>query len=415
MIQNVSQIEKEFLIKTLVQNKQTVRFHGFTTAGTGLITMMDRYTMAVTLLETFDNSSFSICEHITGYFDCHGTTYAFETTVRECEKQQIKIDPPVKLLRSLQREFVRVRKPKNIQVIFHLANEEIHLDYPVCPEYISVEETNEQSPFSGKKITEMILSFKDKISDTCRNNTIIMFRNRKPEAFEEELISSTGKVLFIPSTSTVLPKSDPYPEGRIITEKIEETFEAPDFFLTGSRFESLLEDKKRHSITSEIWCPIVYYQYVVGYIYLGNSGSESFDIAMVDYVWDFSRVLAYELKKTGYFQGEEEKSTPIKHKATILDMSPGGMLISLPDSEIRTPIREGSIFSVEIALGKTIVLCSAKVARRFEEKDTVSYGTTFINLTPENMMHLYEFLYRRSFNEKDPHAFEQKKLNRVFK
>jgi hypothetical protein len=409
MIQNVSQIEKEFLIKTLVTNKQPVRFHGFTTAGTGLITMMDRLQMAVTLLETFDNTSFSVCEHITGYFDCHGTTYAFETTVRDCQKQQIKIDAPVKLLRSLQREFVRVRKPKDIQVLFHLANEEIQLDYPVCPEYISVDEIGSGSAFSGKKLNEMIESFKEKIKDKCKNTTIIMFRNRKPENYEEELISNTGKVLFIPSTSSQLPKNDPYPEGRIITETIEETFEPPDFFIAGSKFEKLLKNKKNQGIASEIWCPIVYYQYVVGYIYLVNSGSESFDIAMVDYIWDFSRVLAWELKRTGYFQIDTKISEPIKHKAKILDMSPGGMLISLPATEIRTPIREGSFFSVEITLEKNIVQCSAKVARRFEEKGAVSYGTTFINLTPENMMNLYEFLYKRPFNEKDPHAFEQKK------
>lgn len=409
MIQNVSQIEKEFLIKSLVQNKQPLRFHGFTTAGTGLITFIDRTIMSVTLLETFDNTSFSICEHITGYFDCHGTTYAFETTVRDCQKKIIKIDPPVKLLRSLQREFVRVRKPKDIQVLFHMANEEIQLEYPVCSDYISVEETLEKSSFSGKKLTEMILSFKGNICDKCRDNSIIMYRTKKPESFEEELITKTGKVLFIPSTSSMLPKNDPYPEGRIITEKIEESFESPDFFINGSHFEGLLKEKKAHQISSEIWCPIVYYQYVVGYIYLVHSGSESFDIAMVDYVWDFSRVLAYELKKTGYFNSEAEVQEPIRHKAKILDMSPGGMLISLPDNEIRTPIKEGSFFSVEISLGKNTVHCGAKVARRYEEKGSVSYGTTFINLTPESMMHLYEFLYKRTFDEKDPHAFEQKK------
>lgn len=209
MIQNVSQIEKEFLIQTLVTNRQPVRFHGFTTAGTGLITMMDRTSMAVTLLETFDNTSFSVFERITGYFDCHGTTYAFETTVRDCQKQQIRIDPPVKLLRSLQREYVRVRKPKDIQVLFHLANEEIKLDYPVCPEYISVEEVGEGSTFAGKKLNELIGAFKERIRDKCMSDTIVMFRNRKPSSFEEELVSKTGKVLFIPSTSATLRKTTP--------------------------------------------------------------------------------------------------------------------------------------------------------------------------------------------------------------
>lgn len=409
MIQNVAQIEKEFLLKTLIQNKQIVRFHGFTTTGTGIITVMDRLTITVALTETFDDSSFSICEHITGYFDYHGTTYAFDTTVRETNLKHMKIDPPAKLLRSLQREYVRIRKPKNIQVQFYLANEEIRLNYPVCPEYISVDDIQPTSYFSGKKITDMIAAFKEKVADKCKSNTILMFRNKKPETFEEELISKTGKVLFIPSTSSCLPKNDPYPEGRIITEQIEESFESADFFIAGSQFEKMLKEKKSRNITSEIWCPIVYYQYVVGYIYLVNSGTESFDVSMVDFIWDFSRALAFELKRSGYFAGEIQTGSPIHHKAAILDMSPGGMLISLPESEIRTPIREGSIFAVDISLNKNEVHCSAKVARRFEENGAVSYGTTFINLSPENLINLFEFLYRRPFCEKDTHAYEKKK------
>ena len=107
MIQNVSQIEKEFLIKTVLMNEQPVRFHGISTAGTGLITMMDRSMLAVTLTNTLDDNCFSICEHITGYFDCHGHTYAFESTIRDIKERQLRIDPPVRLLRSLQRKFVR--------------------------------------------------------------------------------------------------------------------------------------------------------------------------------------------------------------------------------------------------------------------------------------------------------------------
>lgn len=408
MIQHVSQIEKEFLIKTVVKNEQPVRFHGLSTAGTGLITMIDRTMMDVTLIDTFDNSGFSVCEHLTGYFDCHGTTYAFETTVRECQQKTIRIDHPVKLMRSLQRKYVRVRKPKDVQVLFHLANEEIHLDYPICPEYISVDEISSDTCNTGDKLTDLICSFKERIADKCTDNTIIMFRTKKPDTFEEELITNTGKVLFIPSTSSVLPKNDPYPDGRIVTEVIEEQFEDPDYFLTGSKFEKLLKEKKERGITSEIWCPIVYYQYVVGYIYVADSGTKSFDISMVDYLWEFSRVLAFQLKKTGYFASNTKSTVPFRHKARILDMSPGGMLIALPQTEIRTPIKEGSIFAVEITLGDKTVQCSAKVTRRFEEKDCVTYGTTFINLSREDMVALYEFLYRKPFDEHDTHAYEQK-------
>lgn len=407
MIQNVSQIEKEFLIKSVVQNAQPVRFHGMSTAGTGLITNFERSNMTVSLLETIENACFGVCERVTCYFDCHGKSYAFETVVRDNKQRNIIVDPPAQLLRSLQRKFVRVKKPRNVQVIFHLSNEEIKLDYPVCPEYVSVEEYDVKSKIQGKNLPEIVSQFKQSISDTCSENTIIMFRNRKPSCFEEELISKTGKVLFVPSTGASLPKKDPYPEGRIITEEQEEKFEDPNFFIEGSRFEKLLKEKKGKGISSEIWCPIIYYQYVVGYIYVTDRSGGSFDVSMVDYLWDFSRILAFNLKQTGYFSGEKKSEAAPGHQAQVLDMSPGGTLISLPRSEIRTPIKEGSVFSVDVLMGDKTVNCSVKVVRRYEESEAISYGMTFLNLSSQDVMQIYEGLYRKPYNERDSLAFEQ--------
>jgi c-di-GMP-binding flagellar brake protein YcgR len=411
MIQSVSQIEKEFLLKTVVQNEQPVRFHGISTAGTGLIAAADASTMTVTLLDTFDNAAFSVCEHVTGYFDFHGKTYAFETTVRNSTSTAIKIDQPVKLLRSLQRKYVRIKRPRDIRVQFHLANEDISLDFPVCPEYISVDDFSSSTIYDGKKLSDAVGLFQSELTQKNTEQTIVMFRTKKPERFEEELLTATGKILYIPSTSGTLPKKDPYPEERIITEEIEETFEDPNYFIEGSRFDSLLTEKRADGITSEIWCPIVFYQYVVGYIYAGTRTGESFDISMVDYIWDFSRILACKLKDSGYFACDTANKTTPGHVPLILDMSPGGMLISLPKNEIHVPIREGSFFSVDIAIGKKVVHCTAKVMRRYEEKENRSYGVSFCNLAPIDMMSLYEALYRRPYAGDDPIAYEQKALN----
>jgi len=406
MIQNVSQIEKEFLIKTVLMNEQPVRFHGISTAGTGLITMMDRSMLAVTLTNTLDDSCFSICEHITGYFDCHGHTYAFESTIRDIKEHQLKIDPPVRLLRSLQRKFVRVRKPRDMSISIHLPNEEIRLGYPICPEYVSVEELLQSEDYDGLQLAEIIGAFRGNLSKICSCNTIIMFRTKKPEMYEETLITETGKVLFIPSTSSELPKNDPYPEGRIVTASIEEQFEDPNYFVEGSKYEKLLNKKKSVGISSEIWCPIVYYQYVVGYIYVAQHNDESFDISMVDRLWDFSRILAYQLKTSGYFAKEEIRSEPVKHKPAIMDMSPGGMLVSLPEGDIRNPVKEGSVFATEISFEGKTVKCTARVIRRYVEKDSVSYGTTFLDLRPQDIMNLYEFLYHAPYTEDNPLAYE---------
>lgn len=406
MIQEVTPIEKEFLIRSAWQSEQPVRFHGVSTTGTGVITAMDRQRISIRLMETFDNLPFSLFERLTGYFDSHGKTYAFESTIRECKAQSLVLDLPDKLLKSLQRKYVRIKAPRSISASFTLANEEIRLNYPICPEYLSFDDDTFFTKNTDTTLIDFIGAFKEQAQKRSTSSTIIMFRTQKPSRFEEELISKTGKVLYIPSTSSRLPKNDPYPEGRIITEKLEETFEAPDFFISGSRFEKLLLDKKIDGIVSEIWCPILYYQYVVGYIYLVNRENTSFDISMIDFVWEFSRLLAYQLKSTGYFRNEAQDKTAIVHVPRIIDMSPGGMLIAIPKDEIRTPVKEGSIFKVTIELHNYTFSCTAKVLRRFDDRDLYLYGTSFTNLSPEQIMTLYENLYRHPYSPDDPRSHE---------
>ena len=407
MIHNVSQIEREFLIKTLVDTEQPVRLRGITAAGTGLITTINRSLLSLKILEIDENTDFSVCEHVTGYFACRGHTYAFESIVRNSNKNQICIDQPDKLLRSLQRKYVRVRKPKNVHMHFYLANEEIQLDYPICPDYMSVDDYIPEQKQFGENLQIIMNTFRNDISKKCSNNTIMMFRTKKPGLFEETLICNTGKVLFIPSTESELPKKDPYPEGRIITSDIEEKFEDPNYFIEGTRFSKLLAEKKEKGISSEIWCPIIYYQYVVGYIYVVHFGAESFDVSMVDYLWDFSRMLAYQLKETGYFKCETGEKKRVMHVPAILDMCPEGMLISLPVEEMHAPLKESSVFTTEISCEAKTVNCLTKVLRRYEQKGTVTYGTTFFNQSAEDIMNLYEFLYRKPYTHNDPLAYEQ--------
>lgn len=409
MIQNVSPIEKEFLFKSVIDQEQPVRFHGNATTASGLLSVIDKKLFAVQLVERIDNSDFILFERVTGYFDCHGKTYAFDSIVRGVKGNNLEIEIPEVLLKSLQRKYVRVKAPKHLKIYFRLSNEEIRLDYPVCQEYVSVEKMSLPQDTSDEiPITGLISVFRDRISANSTGNTIVMFRTKKPQLFEEEIISKTGKILFIPSTEGKLPKSDPYPEGRIVTESLEETFEEPDHFVNGTKMDVLLKEKKEKGITSEIWCPIVFYQYVVGYIYIYNKDAASFSISMVDYVWDFSRVLAWNLKKTGYFAGEMQSKDPVNHQPKILDMSPGGMLIALPGSEIKAPIREGSFIAVDIMNGNTKITCNAKIVRRTESKNDSIYATSFTNLNPDDLMNLYELLYRHPFTMNNPLAYESR-------
>jgi hypothetical protein len=156
MVQSVSLIEKEFLFKDRVPKRAARAFSRPLDLGPPAhIEGSDRETMTVSLVDPVDDGHFALFEHVTGYFDCHGTTYAFDTTVRTLKKREMSIDLPTKLLRSLQRTYVRVRKPRDVRVRFHLANEDIKLDYPICQEYVSVDQARGSESLSAKGIQEL--------------------------------------------------------------------------------------------------------------------------------------------------------------------------------------------------------------------------------------------------------------------
>lgn len=395
MVQSVSLIEKEFLLKTILTTEQAIKVHGLGTVSTCKLEAIDKKYLTLLVFETQSDNPFSVCEKLTIYFEYQGKTYTFESTVRNKNQNTLAIDPPLKIIKSLQRKYIRIKKPKDISVRFFLQNEEISMNYPVCPEYLSVDENDLIKQNSQVDLTALISAFQANIAATVASSTIIMFRTKAPDSFEEKLICATGKVLFIPSTSSIIPKSDPYPEGRIITQQIEEQYEDPNHFIEGTKLSKIIADKKNKGISSEIWCPIVYYQYVVGYIYAASYGNNSFDISMLDYIWDFSRMLAYKLKQSGYFSNVSQKAESIKHETSILDFSPGGMLFSISSSEIRTPIKEGSIINIEINIEKKTIQCTAKVQRKYQIENNENYGLLFLNLSAENVMLLYEFLYQK--------------------
>lgn len=402
MQSDVILVEKDFLLKATIEQKKTVRVHALGFSCPGILLPIQREFLGLQLQQN-ESVMPSLFEHLTIYFDFSKVTYAFDTVVRKLESNTIKLDIPKRLRRSLKRKYIRVKTPRDVKTIFHLANEEIKLDYPVCDEYSSISQTIASSEYDIRNLNTLIQSFKKKIAPQSTEDKVIMFRTRQPETLEETIITKTGKVLYIPSTSSPLPKHDPYPEGRIVTEEIEETFEKPDYFIEGSEFEKKLKEKQENGINSEIWCPIVFYQYVVGYIYVANTGREavSLDINMVDYTLEFSRVLAYFLNKTGYFKTDNEKPEPLKHAAKIIDMTPEGMLMALPQNEIKAPIKEGTIFSMQISLKDKHISCSGKVMRRYVQADTVCYGISFMNLSPEEVIKLHEYLYHRPYSEGD--------------
>ncbi len=102
--------------------------------------------------------------------------------------------------------------------------------------------------------------------DHIKAVNIVTFRKKGPEQIEEMIIARTGKVLFIPSTNDPLPGEQLIEGVPVLTaEEIDDTVENGSKTLKIRNFE-----KSSDGIHSELYCPILYNEYVIGYVQLIN-------------------------------------------------------------------------------------------------------------------------------------------------
>ncbi len=84
-----------------------------------------------------------------------------------------------------------------------------------------------------------------------------------------------GKSLWIPSTAEDFPSARPVPRR---TGHHEGRADRPGGrrrrrrYVVTSRLGNILYEKTKKDIVSELWCPVLYNEYVVGYIHVWNTG-----------------------------------------------------------------------------------------------------------------------------------------------
>jgi len=278
-----------------------------------------------------------------------------------------------------------------------MQNERIRIDCPESSEYSELEMPALSVGFDTASINGLLQSFKDLTSTMYTKSGIVMFnKTRKPESVEERLVADSGRTLLIPSTQGPLPSTDPYPEGRIITQAMSDAFEGPSIMLEGSDMERNRMDKMAAGIISELFCPILYYQYVVGYVYLMNDEDRKsyLDYRAVDFAWEFSRILAYSLKSNNYFKIDE--NAPLDpYKPQIVNMSSTGCLFSMPKAMFKLKLKVATILNVILSKehGEGFVSIMGRVARHLEDKQNDYYGIAFLNTEQDALETLHTSLY----------------------
>ncbi|MEJ5188468.1 MAG: PilZ domain-containing protein [Breznakiellaceae bacterium] len=398
----IKRIEKEFLLKVLADEQLPLmcfynRLH---------------YTLVVQKVgkETFELKANTPIQGLkTGIklnfvFDYRGQVISFSARVITYKEEFLTVENPEFFYKNLSRSYSRVQAPRDLVIQFTFHGDRYNLDYPKVQEY-EIEEINTLvEHFDPKNIKGIIQQLASWAAETTSGYKLVIFKDTKPTSREEKLLAETGKALFLPSTYTGIPKTDPYPKPRIITEDIFVHYllrSGVDKIYVDDAIARFIKSKQDDSIFSDLWVPILFQEYVIGYIHLwiDMEGKPPFDFSTLDTAYQFAKVLAFSLKENGYFEQGKVKKTSFQGR--IMDISASGMLFAYPLSPLSSALLPDSELDVELITPRRTIKTIAKIVRRYTDASTGYFGCRFQDIAPEDMRFLFEYIYGKPFTDQD--------------
>jgi hypothetical protein len=407
MGQKVGRIEKEYILTNLSEQRLSIDIHSTTSKVTGVLVDIDGSTLSIECNDE-DVQKLREKEHVRVYFGYFGHTMTFETKVKKVENPII-LDYPQGLVKNLERKFERIPSPEGLSLSFMYEDVVVELEFPKTEEYREVDEPLVSEYFDEGTIEDLVAQFREKARDFSEIHTIKMLRGKAPSSFEEQCIVGTGKILYIPNTAKGFPSEEEV-QGRSVC--------TADLFPDPTESEELVFGKNRQSaqrhikrkaeegIVSELYCPVVYRNYVVGYIYMANR-SESyppFSLKTLDFAVEFSYILAYTLKQNGYFANE--RKTKKEFYPEIVNVSASGVLFAYPTGELTASIGIYTDLDLFFQIEKRKIKIGSRVMRKYEAGGHTFFGVQFLEMEPEDFRFLFDYVYGRPYTEQDDQYWE---------
>jgi hypothetical protein len=334
---------------------------------------------------------------------------AFRAKALEVKESSIMLELPEAVYKNLDRRYSRRAPPAEVSVTLSFKGDRYELSFPTTREFETVSEPERNSAFDPKDIKALIGEFNERAAEHASERAIRMFKEKKPESLEERLIVRTGKVYYLPSSAGGLPSVDPFVKDRIVTREV-----FADFLRDEEVREDLVDDevqrfernKKNAGILSELMIPLLFQEYVIGYVYLVNTlpGRPPFDLPVLETFYQFAKVLAYSLQVNGYFRGAPKKKQDFS--ADVIDISAGGLLFSSASRDLTGSLLPGSEIEIAIMARERVIKAPGLVKRVYRDLSRSYFGIEYAGLEPEDFRFLFECLYGRAFTDEDASGIE---------
>ena len=399
-----NRIETEFIIKSVLDKVIPVTIQMKKKNITGKLVNYNLEKNVIIEISAEDIELIKVEDQISLYFSYFSHVMNFSATITEKIKNQVVVSYPQKIYKNLSRKYARVNPPENSKIVFYMKGEKFQLDFPKTEEYNAVdypEFNTEEFPIND--ITQLINEFRKKILESVSNVNILTYRKQKPESLEEKILAQSGKVLYIPSVNKDLPKLSEVENSAILTKETIDNY-VPD---AQNLLKASNAEKSLKGIHSELFCPILYLEYVVGHIHLQNKGIKQTKIKsdIVEYVYQFSKVLAFSLKVSGYFnQGKVEVQE--KFENTIVDISASGLLFQSNSKKLEKSIFLYADIKIDLILGEKTIPIVSRVMRKFKNGDNGFFGLIFLEIDPKDFEYLFSLVYEREITEDDVEKWE---------
>ncbi|MCL2069877.1 MAG: PilZ domain-containing protein [Treponema sp.] len=337
-------------------------------------------------------------------FDYRGQVIIFNVEIISSKEDQIVAVEPEFLFKNLDRSFSRVSTPQDLQVQFTFLDDRYSLSYPKVSEFETMDAVEIAQAYNVKNLSGLTEQLSDWIKNYATGHKLVIFKNTKPASHEERILSETGRSLYIPSTLGSLPTEDPFPKKRLITEDTFKRYlesNGVDIKFVDDALARFIKHKHEAGIFSDLWVPVLFQEYVIGYlhVWIDKEGMLPLDHVAIDSMYQFAKILAYSLKVNGYFESGKIKNEPFEGK--IMDISASGFLFSYPLSSFAKALMLDSELAVQLQTERRTVNANARIVRRYVDKTHCYFGCRFINLEPENMRFLFEYIYGKPFTDTD--------------
>ena len=399
----VGRIEREYLFKVLYDEQLPVVYIKDRTEYT--LTLEHPVTEEMALRSDIPMSKPKPHTKLDLLFRYRGQVVDFTVEIQGGQDDLIVCKAPEILYKNLDRNYLRVDIPSDIKILFTFRGDRYNLSFPKVTEYEVIKQEELIRSLDPHNLSGLIMQITGLLKNHADGFKIVNFKDKKPESIEERIVSETGKTLYLPSTVGHLPKTDPYPKKRIITEDIFKRYlesTGVGIAYLGEKCTRFIKGKFESGIYSDAWIPILFQEYVIGYIHIwiDKEGRLPIDFGVIDNVYQYAKVLAFALKENGYF--EHGKMQNESFGGRILDISASGLLFAYPHgSSLAATLLVDAELTVTIEAPRRSINVIAKIVRRFKDKSAQYFGCRFINMEPEDTRFLFEHLYGRQIDDKD--------------